>query len=157
LLLLSQCCQEPAGDDEMVIVVPGTCTFPPGSSAASRIEWDIAERANPATSALWHRPHPLGSIDSMALFAARETRAGVSPVGVGIWVCAVKPPAATSAIRPDRSEIIRLAVIGGGSSSGKVDLQNEKSLQELSEGHKKAQSGEEIRVLFGRALRRGKF
>src|ERR1700677_99595 len=102
----------------MVIVVPGTCTFPLGSSAPGRIECDIAERANPATSALWHRPHPLGSIDSIGLFVGLEIRAGVSLgrdplVAVCIWVYAVKPAAATRTIRPDRREIKRLAVIGG--------------------------------------------
>ena len=50
-----------------MIVVPGTSTLPLGSFPPRRIECDIADPSYPDTSQLWHRPHPLGSIESISL------------------------------------------------------------------------------------------
>ena len=61
----------------MVIFAPGSSTSPFGSFPPTRIECDIAESANPATSARWHRAHPLGSIESIWRSVVLEIAPGV--------------------------------------------------------------------------------
>jgi hypothetical protein len=125
----------------MVIVVPGTSTLPFGSSPPGRIECDIAESANPATSALWHRPHPLGSMNAISLFVGLEAGAPADRdplVGVATWVRAVKLAASRSASRPETSEIIRFGVIGVDQVRANIDPRSDRSLQETRKGDKKA-------------------
>jgi hypothetical protein len=126
-----------------VIVVPGSSTSPFGSSPPARIECDMAESANPATSALWHRPHPVGSIDSNWLFVGLEIGVDAPPdwgpiALIRTCVRAVNPVSRRTTSRLDTSEISRLAVIGADRVQAKVDLWNEKSLQEAPKGDKNA-------------------
>ena len=142
---LSVCCKYPS--QSSVMVVPGTCTFPVGSSAPVRIECDRAERANPATSALWQRPHPLGSIDSIGLLAAREIRAGAC-----IWVCAVKTAGG------DKYDQARQERNHSPYSHRRVDRVRAKSIYRTKKVYRKCQRGtRKHTVLFGRVFRQRKF